>query len=76
MSTEYLAWRKKDIFYRNMRYAIFKGRETRHQPSLDLLEDLMLDDLKRKYAGKRVEKYINSEEEQLAIDWFRKNTYN
>ena len=76
MSTEYLAWRKKDIFYRNMSYAIFKGRETRHQPSLDLLEDLMLDDLERKYAGKRVEKYINSEEEQLAIDWFRKNIYN
>ena len=61
-----------NIFYRNVRYAIFKGRETRHQPSLDLLEDLMLDDLRRKYAGKKVEKYINSEEEQLAIGWFRK----
>ena len=32
----------------------------------------MLDDLMRKYAGKRVEKYINSEEEQLAIGWFCK----
>ena len=36
-----------------------------------MLEDLLLDDLKRKYAGKRVEKCINNEEEQLAIAWFR-----
>ena len=37
-----------------------------------MLEELMLDDLKRKYAGKRVEKYINNVDEQLAIAWFRK----
>ena len=36
-----------------------------------MLEDLLLDDLKRQYAGKRVEKCINNEEEQLAIAWFR-----
>ena len=56
-----------NIFYRNVRYAIFKSRETRLPPRLD-----MLDDLKRKYAGKRVEKYINNVDEQLAIAWFRK----
>ena len=61
-----------NIFYRNVRYAIFKSRETRVTPSLDMLEELMLDDLKRKYAGKRVEKYINNVDEQLAIAWFRK----
>ena len=61
-----------NIFYRNVRYAIFKSRETRVTPSLDMLEELMLDDLRRKYAGKRVEKYINNVDEQLAIAWFRK----
>ena len=58
-----------NIFYRNVRYTI--SAATRHQPSLDMLEDLLLDDLKRQYAGKRVEKCINNEEEQLAIAWFR-----
>ena len=61
----------RNIFYRNVRYTIYKGRETRHKPSIQLLEDLMLEDLKRKYAGGRVEKYINLEEEQLAISWFQ-----
>ena len=61
-----------NVFYRNARYAIYKNRETRHPPSLDLFEDLMLDDLRRKYAGKRIEKYKNDLEEQPAIGWFQR----
>ena len=61
-----------NVFYRNARYAIYKNRETRHPPSLDLFEDLMLDDLRRKYAGKRIEKYKDDLEEQPAIGWFQR----
>ena len=45
-----------NIFYRNVRYTIFNSRVTRHLPSPDMLEDLLLDELKRKYAGNRAAK--------------------
>ena len=61
-----------NVFYRNARYAIYRNRETSHPPNLDLFEDLMLDDLRRKYAGKRIEKYKNDLEEQPAIGWFQR----
>ena len=61
-----------NIFYRNVRYAIFRGRETRHQPSFQLLEGLMLDDLKRKYEGDRLPKYSENANEKLAISWYQK----
>jgi len=61
-----------NIFYRNVRYAIFRGRETRHQPSFQLLEGLMLDDLKRKYEGDRLLKYSENADEKLAISWYQK----
>ena len=60
-----------NIFYRSVRYAIYKGRETRHMPCLQLLQDLMLDELKRKYSAGRLSKFINSANEQLAIVWFK-----
>ena len=60
-----------NVFYRNVRYTIFRGRETRHQPSFKLLEELVLDDLKRKYTGEKVKKYEGIAEEQLAISWYR-----
>ena len=53
------------------RDTIFRGRETRHQPSFKLLEELVLDDLKRKYTGEKVKKYEGIAEEQLAISWYR-----
>ena len=56
----------------NVRYAIFRGRETGHKPSFRLLEDLMQDDLKRKYAGGRLLKYSDNANEQLAIAWYKK----
>ena len=61
-----------NIFYRNVRYAIFRGRETRHQPSFQLLEGLMLDDLKRKYEGDRLLKHSENANEKLAISWYQK----
>ena len=61
-----------NIFYRNVRYTIFNSRATRHLPSPDMLEELLIDDLRRKYSGDRVGKYINNKDEQLAIAWFRK----
>ena len=61
-----------NIFFRSTRYAIFRGRETRHMPSLQLLEDLMLDELKRKYSGGRLLKYRENANEQLAISWYTK----
>ena len=42
-----------------------------YQPSFKLLEELVLDDLKRKYTGEKVEKYEGIAEEQLAISWYR-----
>ena len=61
-----------NIFYRNVRYAIFRGRETRCYPSFQLLEGLMLDDLKRKYAGGKLLKYSEVAEEKDAIRWYKK----
>ena len=61
-----------NIFYRSVRYAIFRGRETRHKPNLQLLEDLMLDELKRKYSGGSLLKYSDNANEQLAISWYTK----
>ena len=45
----------------NIAIAIFRVKETRHKPSFQLLEDLLLDDLKRKYAGGRLLKYSVSD---------------
>ena len=42
-----------------------------YQPSFKLLEELVLDDLKRKYTGEKVKKYEGIAEEQLAISWYR-----
>jgi hypothetical protein len=61
-----------NIFYRSVRYTIFSSRATRHLPSPETLDELLIDELRRKYSGGRVEKYINSNDEQLAIAWFRK----
>ena len=41
-------------------------------PSPEMLEELLIDELRRKYSGDRVEKHINNKDEQLAIDWFKK----
>ena len=60
-----------NIFYRNVRYTIFKGRETRHQPCFKLLEELLLEELKRKYTGEKSKKYEGNPEEHLAINWYR-----
>ena len=56
----------------NIAIAIFRGKETRHKPSFQLLEDLLLDDLKRKYAGGKLLKYSEVAEESDAIRWYKK----
>ena len=60
-----------NMFYRNVRYAIFIGRDSRHYPNIDYFEGLMLEDLRRKYAGTKILKYSNNAEEQPAIGWFQ-----
>jgi len=44
-----------NIFYRSVRYTIYRGREFRHLPNLEFFEGLMLDDLRRKYSGNRLQ---------------------
>ena len=46
--------------------------KTSHKPSFQLLEGLMLDDLKRKYAGGKLLKYSEVAEESDAIRWYKK----
>ena len=60
-----------NMFYRNVRYTIFIGRDSRHHPNIDYFEGLMLEDLRRKYAGTKISKYSDNAEEQLAISWYK-----
>ena len=60
-----------NMFYRNVRYTIFIGRDSRYYPNIDYFEGLMLEDLRRKYAGTKISKYSKDAEEQIAICWYR-----
>ena len=65
-----------NIYYRSVRYTIYRGREFRHFPNKDFFEGLMLNELKRKYSGKRLLKYQEYTTEKVAIQWYKKKLTN
>ena len=62
----------QNIFYRSVRYTIYRGRESRHAPNKDFFEGLMLDELKKKYSGNRLLKYQRYATENVAIQWYKR----
>ena len=58
----------ENIFYRSVRYAVFKARHTRTPPDLTTLRGLVFDELERKYSHNRHLRY--EESEQVAISWY------
>ena len=61
-----------NIYYRSVRYTIYRGRESRHAPNKDFFEGLMLDELKKKYSGNRLLKYQRYATENVAIQWYKR----
>ena len=61
-----------NIYYRSVRYTIYRGRESRHAPNKDFFEGLMLDELKKKYSGSRLLKYQQYTTEKVAIQWYKR----
>ena len=60
-----------NIFYRSVRYCIYQNRKYATGPSLEALEELLIDELDRKYGNNRWTKYENHPAEFLAITWLR-----
>ena len=58
----------ENIFYRSVRYAVFKARHNRTPPDLTTLRGLVFDELERKYSHDRHLRY--EESEQVAISWY------
>merc|ERR1712102_13918 len=50
----------ENIFYRSVRYAVFKARHTRTPPDLTTLRGLVFDELERKYSHNRHLRYEES----------------
>ena len=65
-----------NIYYRSVRYTIYRGREFRHLPNKEFFEGLMLNELKRKYSGNRLLKYQEYTTEKVAIQWYKKKLTN
>ena len=60
-----------NIFYRSVRYCLYKNRRHTTGPSLDALAELVIDELDRKYQGERWKKYVDQPSEFIAITWLR-----
>jgi len=60
-----------NIFYRSVRYCLYKNRRHTTGPSLEALAELILDELDRKYKGERWKKYVDQPSEFIAISWLR-----
>ena len=60
-----------NIFYRSVRYCLYRNRKHTTGPSLEALAELILDELDRKYKGERWKKYTDSPSEFTAISWLR-----
>ena len=58
----------ENIFYRSVRYAVFKARHSRTPPDLTTLRGLVFDELERKYSHNKHLRY--EESEQVAISWY------
>ena len=56
------------LFYRSVRYAVFKARHSRTPPDLTTLRGLVFDELERKYSHNKHLRY--EESEQVAISWY------
>ena len=65
-----------NIYYRSVRYTIYRGREFRHLPNKEFFEGLMLNELKRKYSGNRLLKYQEYATEKVAIQWYKQKLTN
>ena len=52
-----------NIFYRSVRYCLYKNRRHTTGPSLEALAELILDELDRKYKGERWKKYVDQPSE-------------
>ena len=60
-----------NIFYRSVRYAIYKNRKFALGPTIEALEELLVDELDRKYKNDKWRKYEETPSEYRAIHWMR-----
>ena len=60
-----------NIFYRCARFCIFNNRSKTSLPSLEFFANLVRDELKVKYRGRKFTKHAASPEEAAAIQWMR-----
>ena len=60
-----------NIFYRSVRYAIYKNRKFALGPTIEALEELLVDELDRKYKNDKWRKYEENPSEYRAIHWMR-----
>ena len=61
-----------NIFYRTVRYAIFISRKYALGPTLEALEELLLDEFDRKYRRDRWKKYEKDPYEYKAIMFLKR----
>ena len=60
-----------NIFYRSVRYCIYRNRKYATGPSIEALEELLVDEFDRKYGRQKWKKYEEHPAEFLAIAWLR-----
>ena len=60
-----------NIFYRTVRYAIYRNRKFALGPTIEAFEELLVDELDRKYKNDRWRKYEDEPSEFKAITWLR-----
>ena len=60
-----------NIFYRCARFCIYNNRSKTSLPSLEFFANLVRDELKVKYRGKKFTKHAASPEEAAAIQWMK-----
>ena len=60
-----------NIFFRSVRYCIYRNRKYATGPSIEALEELLVDELDRKYGKEKWKKYEEHPSEFMAISWLR-----
>ena len=60
-----------NIFYRSVRYCLYKNRKHTTGPSIEALEELIIDELDRKYKGERCKKYMDNPSDFIPMSWLR-----
>ena len=61
-----------NIFYRTGRYAIYCNRKCALGPRIEAFEELLVDELDRKYKNDRWRKYEDEPSEFKAITWLER----